>query len=88
MLSIASDWAESGSALTLALEAHVIDLEKECSIQAVSRLTGLTWDRCREMMDRCVRCGHRRKVWKVPIYIGGDEKSFAKHHQYMTLVAT
>ena len=59
-----------GSDLTMAMEAHIIDLEKECSIQAVSRLTGLSWDRCWGVMDRSVRRGQRRKAWKVPVYIG------------------
>lgn len=86
VLSIASEWAEPGSDLTMAMESHVIDLEKECSIQAVSRLTGLSWDRCWGVMDRSVRRGQRCKEWKVPTYIGVDEKSFAKRHQYMTLV--
>ena len=86
VLSIASDWAEPGSDLTMALESRLIDLEKECSIQAVSRLTGLSWDRCRGVMERAVRRGHERKQWSGPLYIGVDEKSFAKRHQYMTLV--
>ncbi len=86
VISMASDWAEPGSDLTSAMEAHLIDLEKECPLQAVSRLTGLSWDRCWGMMDRSVRRGQRRKTWKVPTYSGVDEKSFAKRHQYMTLV--
>jgi transposase len=35
---------------------------------------------------RAVRRGQWRKPWKVPIYLGVDEKSFAKRHQYVTLV--
>ncbi|HID24372.1 MAG TPA: ISL3 family transposase [Planctomycetaceae bacterium] len=84
--SIGADWAEPGSDLTRALEARIIDLEKECCIQAVSRLTGLSWDRCWGVLNRAVRRGQERKAWKVPRYIGVDEKSFAKRHQYMTLV--
>ena len=57
VLSIASEWAEPGSNLTRALEAHVIDLAKEASLQAVSRLTGLSWDRCCGVLDRAVRRG-------------------------------
>ena len=86
VLSIASEWAEPGSGLTRALEARVIDLAKECSLQAVSRLTGLSWDRCSSVLASAVRRGQRRKVWKVPAHLGVDEKAFAKRHQYMTLV--
>ena len=86
VLSIASEWAESGSGLTRALEARVIDSATECSLQAVSRLTGLSWDRCPSVLAGAVRRGQRRKVWKVPVHLGVDEKGFAKRHQYMTLV--
>ena len=83
VLSIASAWAEPGSGLTLALEARVIDLAKECSLEAVS---GLSWDRCWGVLGRVVDRGQRRKVWKVPVHLGVDEKAFAKRHRYMTLV--
>ncbi|MDA0338520.1 MAG: ISL3 family transposase [Proteobacteria bacterium] len=86
VISIGANWAEPGSDLTRALEAHVIDLEKECSIQAVGRLTGLSWDRSWGVLERAVRRGQQRKQWVVPRHIGVDEKSFAKRHQYMTLV--
>jgi transposase len=86
VLSIASEWAEPGSELTRAMEVRLLDLEKECSLQAVSRLTGLSWDRCWGVLERAVQRGQRRKAWKVPKYLGVDEKSFAKRHQYLTLV--
>ena len=52
----------------------------------MSRLTGLSWDRCWGVLGRAVRRGQRRKAWKVPAHLGVDEKAFAKRHQYMTLV--
>ena len=86
VISIASEWAEPGAELTRAMEVRLIDLAKECSIQAVSRLTGLSWDRCWGVLERAVQRGQRRKAWTVPRYVGVDEKSFAKRHQYLTLV--
>ena len=83
---VISEWSEPGSDLTMAFERHLIDLEKECSITAVCRLTGLSWDRCWGVMQRAVDRGQRRKPWRVPRYLGVDEKSFAKRHQYQTLV--
>jgi len=83
---VISDWAEPGSDLTRALECQVIDLEKECSIEAVSRLTGLSWDRCWGVMERAVKRGQVRKEQRIPTYLGVDEKSFAKRHKYETLV--
>ncbi|MFA6111251.1 MAG: hypothetical protein WDA75_21040 [Candidatus Latescibacterota bacterium] len=46
----------------------------------------VSWDRCWGVATRAVRRGQWRKPWKVPIYLGVDEKSFAKRHQYVTLV--
>ena len=84
--SVISDWADPGLDLTRALECRIIDLEKECSIQGVSRLTGLSWDRCWSVMERAVNRGLARKGRHVPAYLGVDEKSFAKRHRYETLV--
>ena len=83
---IVSDWSEPGSDLTRALECRLIDLEKECSIEAVSRLTGLSWDRCWGAMERAVKRGHSRKERRIPTYFGVDEKSFTKRHKYETIV--
>lgn len=83
---VLSEWSEPGAALTRAFEYHLIDLEKECSIEATSRLTGLSWDRCWGIMDRAVKRGQSRKERHVPAYIGVDEKSFAKRHKYETIV--
>lgn len=83
---IISEWAEPGSDMTMAFEKYVIDLEKECNIVGVSRLTGLSWDRCWTVMDRAVRRGTRRKERGIPVRMGVDEKSFARRHKYETLV--
>jgi transposase len=83
---IISEWAKPGSDMTMAFEKYVIDLEKECNIVGVSRLTGLSWDRCWTVMDRAVRRGTRRKERGIPVRMGVDEKSFARRHKYETLV--
>lgn len=64
----------------------IIELEKECSIEAVSRLMGLSWDEGWGVMDRAVRRGLARKERRVPERIGVDEKSFARRHKYETLI--
>lgn len=64
----------------------MIELEKECSIEAVSRLIGLSWDEGWGLMDRAVRRGLGRKERRVPERIGVDEKSFARRHKYETLI--
>lgn len=83
---IISEWAEPGSDMTMGFEKYIINLEKECNIIGVSRLTGLSWDRCWTVMDRAVRRGIRRKERGIPVRMGVDEKSFARRHKYETLV--
>ena len=84
---VISEWSEPGSDLTREFECHVIDLEKECSVEAASRLTGLSWDRCWGVIARAVERGQSRKERRIPARLGVDEKSFAKRHKYETVVS-
>jgi len=83
---IDSDWGEEAREITYELECFVIDLEQECSIESTSRLTGLSWHTCWDVMDRGVQRGLSRKEHRIPERLGVDEKSFAKGHRYETLV--
>jgi transposase len=83
---IISEFGESGSDKTYAYESYLIDLAQECSIQAVSRLTSVSWDRLWNVVDRAVDRGFSRKTHRIPEHLGVDEKSFAKGHKYETLV--
>jgi transposase len=83
---IDSEFGENGSELTVALESHVIRVVRECSIDGSSRLCGLSWDQCWNVLERAVNRGRMRKVHRVPISIGVDEKSIARGHKYETLV--
>lgn len=83
---IISEWAELGSDMTKALESQVIDLQKECSVEGVTRLTGIGWHRCWRVVQRAVERGLSRKTKRIPSHIGVDEKSFARGHKYETLV--
>jgi len=83
---IISEFGDDGGDKTFAFERHLIDLAKECSIQAVSRLTGVSWDRLWNMVDHSVGRGFSRKEHRIPKHLGVDEKAFAKGHKYETLV--
>ena len=83
---IASELGEKGSGHTFSFERYLIDIAKECSIQAVSRLTGVGWERLWTVIERAIARGFRRKKHRIPQHIGIDEKSFAKGHRYETLV--
>jgi len=83
---IDSEFGENGSDMTYAFETHVIRLAQECSIEAVKRLCGLTWERGWNALERAVSRGRLRKVHRIPARIGVDEKSIAKGHRYESLV--
>ena len=83
---IDSEFGENGSDMTYAFESHVIRLAQECSIEAVKRLCGLTWERGWNALERAVSRGRLRKVHRIPARIGVDEKSIAKGHRYESLV--
>jgi transposase len=80
------DWAEAYSHFTLQMECFLIDLEKECSIEAVTRLTGVSWDQGWRVMEQAVERGLERRGPRLPERMGVDEKSFGKGHKYETLV--
>lgn len=84
--SVLSDWSDPGAEVTRALECRLIDLEKECSVEGVSRLTGLSWERCWGILERAVDRGLQRKEWKLPTHMGVDEKAFGRGQDYETVV--
>ena len=83
---IVSGIGEDNSSMTYEFESYILDLEHECSIQSVSRLTNLDWHRCWHVVEKAVKRGLSRKEHKIPERICIDEKSFGKGHNYETLV--
>lgn len=79
-------WAEKGSRFTAMFEALVIDWLKEASISGVARLLRLSWDEVDGVMQRAVARGLARRELEVVPRIGVDETSFAKRHEYVTVV--
>lgn len=84
--SIDSELNEGNSNMTYEFERYILKLEKECSLTAVERLTGVGWKQSYNAMNRAVLRGMSRKNKVIPEAIGVDEKSFAKGHKYETIV--
>lgn len=80
-------WAEPGSRFTALFEALVIDWLKEAPVAAVARQTGLSWDQVSTIMERAVRRGLARRPPVALKGISVDETSFAKRHEYVTVVS-
>lgn len=79
-------WAEMHSRFTALFEALVIDWLRETSQRAVARRIGLTWAEVHGIMERAVRRGLARRGEEMIEYLGVDEKSFQKEHEYVTVV--
>lgn len=79
-------WAEDRSRFTMLFESLAIDWMQEAGRSAVARRMGLSWDEADGIMQRAVARGLERRKNTVISRIGVDEKSFQKHHEYVTTV--
>ncbi|MEO6026720.1 MAG: ISL3 family transposase [Candidatus Binatia bacterium] len=80
-------WAEPGSQFTALFEALAIDWLKQASISAVGKHLRISWDEAAGIQGRAVRRGRARRRAIAPRYVGVDETSFQKGHQYVTVVS-
>lgn len=79
-------WAEPGSRFTALFEALVIDWLLEASISAVSRRLRLSWREVDGVRERAVARGLLRRRREEIRRVGVDETSFARRHEYVTVV--
>lgn len=86
VVQVSAPWAEGDGRTTVAMESRCIEVLKECDVEGAGRLTGFGWGVLWEVLERAVARGQSRKRRYLPESLGVDEKSFAKRHQYETLV--
>jgi len=85
--TIAVSWAEPGSRFTLLFEAFAVHvLQVASSIEKARDLLGLSWKTAQHIMDRAVERGLSRREIENTENIGIDEKSFAKGHDYISIL--
>ena len=80
-------WAEDQSRFTELFEAFAIQVLKavRSKVQAQS-LTDLSWDQVDRIMERAVVRGLHRRSLENLAYVGLDEKSFGKGHDYVSVL--
>jgi transposase len=85
--TMAVPWAEKHSRFTLMFEAFVIEVLQACGqVKGVAELLKLDWNSVQTIMQRAVERGlERRQIDALP-YVGIDEKSFRKGHNYISLL--
>ena len=80
-------WAEDRSRFTALFEALAIDWMKQACINAVAEQMRLSWDEAAGIQGRAVRRGLARRQVEPVAYLGLDETSFQKRHEYVTVVS-
>ena len=86
VLQMEAPWAEPGSRFTALFEAVVIDWLQEANFSAVARQLRLSWGQVAGIQERAVRRGLARRGKRRPTFIGIDETSFQRRHEYVTVV--
>lgn len=79
-------WAEEGSHFTALFEALAIDWMRQAPLSAVAERLHLSWDEAAGIQERAVRRGLARRNLEPPRYLGIDETSFQKRHEYVSVV--
>src|SRR5437899_1538483 len=80
-------WATPGSQFTMLFERLVIDWLQAAAVAAVARRVGMSWDETWGIMRRAVVRGLARRGSVTVTHVGVDEKSFQRHHEYVTVVS-
>lgn len=80
-------WAEDASRFTELFEAFAIQvLQAVRSKVQAQGLTSLSWDQVDRIMERAVSRGLTRRSLNHLGYVGLDEKSFGKGHDYVSIL--
>ena len=80
-------WAEPGSQFTALFEVLAIDWLKQASISAVAKHLRISWDEAAGIQTRAVQRGLARRAFEPAKYVGVDETSFQKRHEYVTITS-
>jgi transposase len=80
-------WAEASARFTARFECHVIDLLLITPMSATAKLLGLSWEQVAGIQARAVKRGLERRGDVSAKWIGIDETSFQKRHEYVSCVS-
>jgi len=80
-------WAEPHGRFTLLFEAFAVQvLQAAATIEQARILLRLTWESVQRIMDRAVERGMLRRKIEDLRYVGMDEKSFGRGHDYVSVL--
>jgi transposase len=86
--TIAVPWADKHSRFTLLFEALAIGVLEACggNVRQAAKLLRLDWDSAQRIMERAVERGLERRQVTSLEYVGMDEKSFGRGHDYVSVL--
>ncbi len=85
--AVKAPWGSQAGRITVKMECRAIDVLKECDVTSGKELMGLDWHTLWRVMEQAVKRGQERMGRRVPTFMGVDEKSFGKGHDYVTVVS-
>ena len=80
-------WAEPKSRFTALFEVFAIEWLKLATVKAVAERLDLSWDEVDGIQTRAVKRGLERRKLETPEYLGIDETSYQRRHEYVTVVS-
>jgi transposase len=84
---VAVPWAERYSRITRMMEGFIVQLLVAASnVKRVANLLRLDWHTVNAVIKRAVERGMMRRAEEPVRYVGLDEKSFARHHNYASVL--
>ena len=86
-VTVSVPWAEKYGRFTAMFERLAIDVMRECSISGACDLMRISWEEADGIKQRAVKRGLQRKQPQVNPLLCVDDKSVARRHQYVTVVA-
>lgn len=87
VLTVKAPWADKHSRFTLMFESFAIRVLQACSnVEAARKLLGLSWQQADDIRTRAVQRGLDRRAAEPIERLGLDEKSFGKHHDYISVL--
>lgn len=86
--TVSTPWADRHSRFTVVFEAFAVQVLLACAtVKAACGLLGLNWEQVRGIQERAVERGLARRAEEEVPYVGLDEKSFGKGHDYITVMS-
>ena len=85
--TVETPWAGKHGRFTLQFEAFAILALQSCSnVKSACRILNISWDQANDIRSRAVARGLERRKEETVERLGLDEKSFGKHHDYLSVM--